>query len=315
MSKYSSKNYSNAKVGVFMPCYNMGPFIDEALESLYKQTFQDFIVIIADDASPQKSTRDKLSKITLPRCKVYFEKKNIGLVGISNKYMDKLDTDYIVLFSPDDKLHPDFLQEQVEYLDRNKDVHAVSTWVQEFDEGDTVIKYTDASCRLPGMLVENRFSGAALIRKQSWLEAGRYDPDKEFYPNLDYDLWLSMLDKGLKLGVIPKPLFYWRVVGNSLSHSLDASRMLIFRKALFKKYQRLYEEYSSYVIENYLDKISKFEEYYAISEEGHDWLDQQYKNLTKENAILKLELDHSIRRPYARSVYKKAKRFINKKLH
>ncbi len=301
-----------AKVGVFMPYYNMDEYINDALDSLYSQTFQDFTVIIADDASPSKAAKKILSKIDRPRLKVFFEEKNMGLIKISNKYMSKLNTEYIVLFNPDDKLDPDFLKAQVEYLDSHKDVQAVSTLVQEFEGGNRLLEYTDKLCELPYMLVENNFSGAALMRKEAWLAAGKHDTNPALYPNLDYDLWLSMLDKGFKLGIIQKPLFYWRVRQKSLSHSMDSERMLAFRKGLVKKYSHLYEKYSDYIIGYYLDELSKFENYYQISEEGHEWLDNQYKSLTAENALLRSELERSIQRPYIRSVAHKVKNLLKK---
>lgn len=303
------------KVGIFMPCYNMGDYFNESLNSLRDQTYQNFIIIIADDASSQKTTHDKLAAIDMPRCNIYYEKKNMGLVRISNKYIDKLESEYVLLFSPDDKLHPDFLREQVEYLDTHPDTHAVCAWIQEFGEGDNLIKYKDELCKLPYMLVENHYSGAALMRKSAWLEAGKYDVNKNFYPNLDYDLWLSMLDKGFKLGTIPKPLFFWRVVSNSLSHRMKSRQMLVFRRELLKKYSALYEKHSSFVANHYLGVISKFEEYYELNEVGHEWLDNQYHALTKqntdlvkENTSLSARLASSIQRPYIRSVLGKIKR-------
>lgn len=292
-----------AKVGIFMPYYNMDEYIDEALDSLYSQTFNDFTVIIADDASPSKKTVKKLSGIHFPRCQIYFEKKNLGLIRISNKYMAKIDAEYIMLFSPDDKMHPDLLKEEVEYLDSHPNVHAVCTNIQEFGDGNQVIEYDDESCKLPHMLIENRFSGAALVRKSAWLAAGMHDTNKDLYPNLDYDLWLSMLEKGFALGTIPKTLFYWRVVKKSLSHNVNSSQILTFRKALLRKYSALYKEHAEYTIGRYLEIVSKFESYYATSEEGHDWLDNQYHSLMDENASLREHLDDSIQRPYVRSAY------------
>lgn len=301
------------KVGIFMPCYNLGDYINEALDSLYKQTYQDFTVIVADDASTHKSTLRTLSSIDLPRCEIYYEKKNLGLIKISNKYMEKLNADYIMLFNADDKLHPNFLADQVDYLDTHPDIHAVSTWVQEFGEGNRLIKYTEDACKLPYMLIENNFSGAALMRKTAWLAAGKHDTNKDLYPNLDYDLWLSMLNKGFTLGIVPKPLFYWRVRGSSLSHSVDPKKMYIFRKALMKKYSSLYQEHSRYVMQQYLELLYKFEKHYVLSEEGHTWLDQQYKNLTKENILLRSSLENSIQRPYLKSIYHKIKNRVKRK--
>lgn len=311
----------SAKVGVFMPCYNLGDYIDEALDSLYAQTFTDYTVIIADDASPQKSTIGKLQTITRPRCKIYYEKKNLGLIKISNKYMSLIDAEYIMLYSPDDKMDPRLLQDQVEYLDSHPNIHAVCTWVQEFGDGDGIIKYYDELCTLPQMLVSNHFCGAALVRKSAWIAAGKHDTNKDLFPNLDYDLWLSMLEKGFKLGTIQKPLFYWRVTRDSLSHRVNPDQILVFRKALLKKYASLYKKHSEFVTSYYLGELSRFEKYYIDSEEGHEWLDNQYHSLIRQNSQLNEHnqelverLSRSIQRPYIRSILGKIRSYCKQHL-
>lgn len=297
LSQESTGTALRAKVGVFMPCYNMGPFLEESLDSLYAQTFTDFHVVIADDASTDPETIGILQALERERCRVVFEPENLGLIAISNKYMADIDADYIMLFSPDDRMAPEFLQVQVDYLDAHPDVAAVCTWIQSFGESDAVIEYSDELCRLPEMLVDNHFSGAAVMRKSAWLAAGMHDPDPELYPNLDYDLWLSMLTKGMSLATIPRALFYWRVVGTSLSHAVSAERMRGFRRALVRKYADAYREHSSFVADHHIDVIARFEDYYNHTEEGRAWLQSQNASLTrelgrlvKENGLLRDEI-------------------------
>lgn len=313
MNELAKNQYT--KVGIFMPCYNMGSYLNESLESIYSQTFSDYQILIADDASTSQRSLKALRNISSPKCEIYFEPSNMGLSTISNKYLSKLNSEYIVLFSPDDKMHPEFLAEQVKYLDEHPDVAAVCVWTQEFEDGSSLIKYTNKGCKLPNMLVENNYSGAAMMRKSAWLECGRYETHKDFFSNIDYVLWLKMLEKGFHLATIPKPLFYWRVVKTSLSHSMSADDMFIFRKAIVKKFSNLYTEYASFVIPRQLEKIRNFESYYTKSEEGHAWLDDQYKKLSaeiqrlnenleaaeKNNKYLSSRLANAIERPYVRS--------------
>lgn len=273
---------SRTKVGVFMPCYNLGAYLSESLDSLDAQTFTDFQIVIADDASTDSDTIRALRQVNRERSVVRFEKANLGLVAISNKYMAELDADYIMLFSPDDRMDPRFLEVQVNYLDSHPDVAAVCTSIQCYGESEELIEYADERCRLPEMLVENRFSGAALMRKSAWLAAGMHDPDPALFPNLDYDLWLSMLSRGMTLGTVAEPLFFWRVLHTSLSHAVDAQRMLVFRRALATKYVDLYEAHARFVIDHDLEVIARLEDYHAKTEEAHSWLKEQYHSLSRE---------------------------------
>lgn len=85
-----SSVHKEPKVGVFMPCYNLGDYIDDAIESLKNQTYNNFEVIIADDASTDKKTINKLKKLKLPEnFQLFFENKNLGMNKISNKYGKK----------------------------------------------------------------------------------------------------------------------------------------------------------------------------------------------------------------------------------
>lgn len=280
---------SHSKVGVFMPCYNLGPFIQEALDSLYNQSFQDFVLIIADDASTDTETIATLQQLNLPRCQVFFEPQNLGVVGISNKYMSQMNVDYLLLFSPDDVMEPGFLAAQVKYLDAHPEVSAVCTWLQQFGEADGVLEYTDEKCTLPWMLVSNYFAGSAMMRAEAFRAAGMHDPSPKLHPHHDYDLWLSMLSKGLQLRTIPEVLIRYRIRGNSLSHSAGAQENLRFRRALVEKYSSLYAENMQFVLDFYLTELEKFDAYYAVAEEGRAWLDGQYHSLSAEVGRLSFE--------------------------
>ena len=54
------KNSNHPLVSVIMPCYKMGRFIGEALESVGKQTYTNWEVIAVDDCGPEDGTREAL---------------------------------------------------------------------------------------------------------------------------------------------------------------------------------------------------------------------------------------------------------------
>ena len=58
------------KVSVIVPCYNLGEYLDEAVNSVLGQTFQDFEIIVVDDGSTDEATNALLADYRRPRTRV-----------------------------------------------------------------------------------------------------------------------------------------------------------------------------------------------------------------------------------------------------
>lgn len=91
-----------SKVSVAVPVYNVENYIYEMLESVRKQTFRDFEVVIIDDGSTDSSPA-----IAKEFCKKddrfkYFRKENGGVASARNMAIDMASGEYIVFYDPDD---------------------------------------------------------------------------------------------------------------------------------------------------------------------------------------------------------------------
>ena len=248
--KKINKEYT---VGIVMPCYNLGEYINEALDSLSKQTFQDFHVIIVDDVSNDMNTVKILKQLSLPEnAELVFEKKNLGLSGVRNKYMHKFKTKYVFSFDPDDILDPLFLEKSVAYLESHPDKAAVAPWLDRFGIETGVSKLSEELASLPSMLINNHYLGSCVLRKEVFEQIGGYDTNRIVYGAEDYDFWLSVLENGWSLGVIPEPLFkYRRLENSSSSQSARPERAIEWRKYIVKKHSDLYKKYLLDVVLGY----------------------------------------------------------------
>ena len=287
-------------VGIFMPAYNQGKFINETLESLKQQTFQNFIVHIVDDGSDDGITKDVLKNIKYDKAKLFLNEDNKGVVFRANQHYKLLKTDYILVLCGDDKIAPTFLEKTVNYLEKHKDCGAVSTdmyyYMDSFDgEPFSTFHFDKEKMKIPAMLSECHCLGSSLMRGEA---LRKVDLSGGFTRYQDWDRWISMLESGWKIGLIPEPLFMYRLHEKSLSHSSSAKiEAETFRK-IIKKHNKLYTKYSVEVLEAL---FTKFQESGFYNKQ----LSRDYIRLEEENKKLNERIqtiDSSIVRRAARKV-------------
>lgn len=278
----------NARVGIFMPAYNQGNYILEAIDSLKAQTFQDFEVVVADDVSTDGITPRILKQLNYEKIsQIHFNKRNVGISNQTAKFSKEMKNEYFLILCADDKIAPSYIEECVKFLDKNPDVAAVATWIQYFGERDGIKQIHPEEIELPNMLFTNNMLGSSLIRRKALEDIGFSETKIEFKKHYDYDRWVSILEKNWRLAVIKKPLFFYRILSKSLSHSINLKDELLFQRAFTKKHSKLFKKYSRevtlYYIEKYLESVS----WASKLQKSKDWLDLEYNKLLKENSHVK----------------------------
>lgn len=120
-------------VSVIMPAFNMSKFITQSIQSVLKQTFEDFELIIVDDCSSDNtyeiacefSRTDK--RVVALRNETHF-----GAANTRNRALEYADGDYIAFLDSDDIWLPEKLERQLEFMRRND--HALTyTAYQKLD--------------------------------------------------------------------------------------------------------------------------------------------------------------------------------------
>ncbi len=205
-------------VSVVVPCYNGGRFIDQLLESLARQTLQDFELIIVDDGS-RDDTRAKLA--TLDKSIQVILQDNQGPGAARNTGIARARAPIVLALDCDDTLDPTFLQETVSLMQSSPaDVGFIFTHerMTGLREG-TAPRYF----KLFDQLFINRVPSCVMFRKKAWSGVGGYDPAmREGYEDWEFTIALAMA--GYRALVIPRPLFTYRVSNDGLLLRLS-SRM------------------------------------------------------------------------------------------
>ncbi len=196
------------KVSVIIPCFNLGQYLEEAVQSVLEQHFQDFEILIVDDGSTEQETLRLLEGYSRPRTTL-FRTPNQGLAKARNFLISRARGEYFCALDADDKLHPQFLEKTVATLDSDSSLTFVSTHLRMFGLEDRTWP-SEPRCDLPALLAEDTVITAALVRRAAVIAVGCYDERMPHQGDEDWDLWISLAEAGYKGGTLPDVLFFYR---------------------------------------------------------------------------------------------------------
>ncbi|WP_210366125.1 glycosyltransferase [Bacillus sp. REN3] len=219
------------KLTVIMSTYNADEFLDEALSSLTKQTFRDFVVKIVDDNSTDNTVsiinnwtkKDKRIKL------VKVNNKNRGLTQNLNELINESTSEYIARMDSDDISLPERFEKQIAYLENNKQVSIVGTWAFNINKKGVVNskRYVptehDDIFRMIGK-ANPIIHPTVMFRLNDIKKIGGYDGT--YRVAQDYDLWFRSMANGLLLANIPSFLFKYRVLESHVSKRRMKHRIL-----------------------------------------------------------------------------------------
>ena len=128
-----AKKMSNIEISVYITNYNYGNFLEGAIQSLLKQTFKKFEIIVIDDGSTDKSQLVINKYLLLKDKKIrLIQHKNIGLIKSSNIAIRASLGKFIMRLDADDYLKTNALEKF--YKNINKDPEIAWFIPQEYKE-------------------------------------------------------------------------------------------------------------------------------------------------------------------------------------
>ncbi len=104
---------TNPAISVIIPTYNRAGLIMKAINSILSQTFQDFEILIIDDASTD-NTREVIDNLGNPKIRYYKLDKNSGQCIARNYGIKRASGQYIGFLDSDDEWLPEKLSSQME---------------------------------------------------------------------------------------------------------------------------------------------------------------------------------------------------------
>jgi glycosyltransferase involved in cell wall biosynthesis len=202
-------------VSVIMPVYNCETFVEESVQSVLKQTFQDYELLVIDDASTD-STIKIIEKFTDRRIKLIRKQKNSGYTDSLNYGIKVAKGEYIARMDGDDISSPSRFARQITFLKNNRDIVGCGTWFKVLNTGEIIsppISHEEIKIEL---LKQNAFGHPTVMLRKNFLIKHKLFYDRDFEPAEDYDLWTRIVSKG-KLANIPEVLLVYRVHPHQVS--------------------------------------------------------------------------------------------------
>lgn len=240
----------DALISVIVPVYNADNYIDECVESLIKQTFDNLEIILINDGSTDKSGEKCIEWKNKDTRIVYMDKKNEGAGLTRNLGLEMAKGEYISFVDSDDWVDSKFLEELY-----NNIIYYDSEWAEcdmyRYHQESGVKNYI--SCNgYCGKVFEGNdkliygFPSLCktLTKKSVWIDNGLKMPDMPLEDLAIYNLVLTLCRNPC---AVLKPLYYYRKarkdsVSSNLSNYLNVSKSMQYLLDGFKHFN-LYEEY------------------------------------------------------------------------
>ena len=198
---------NNPLVSISIPHFNYPLYLDECVDSILDQTFQNFEIIIVDDCSTdiiareivlkQQNKDNRIKCIFNERNMKCAESRNIGILNSNGKY--------IVSFDSDNTMCSNFLERHLNEINSHPIVSSNYQWFGDKNE----MEIKPESCGLNILLTTNYIDCCAMFEKQLWEECGGFKSELENMFD-DWEFWINLAKLGYEVYFIPEILFNYR---------------------------------------------------------------------------------------------------------
>lgn len=210
-------------VSVIMPAYNAENYIQAALESVFKQTFYDWELLVVNDCSIDNTANlvEEYQKHE-PRIKLINLTKNMGApAGPRNLGIQNALGQWIAFLDADDIWHPEKLNRQMAVLQYTKAKFCSSQMI-DF-RGDETPKLSDALenqiewISFARQLIKLRTPTSSVIADKDLLLKHPFNEDMEYKAREDLDCWLHCHEELGETVKIMAPMVGYRIIDGQIS--------------------------------------------------------------------------------------------------
>tara|TARA_B100000029_G_scaffold301281_1_gene294177 strand:- start:33804 stop:34880 length:1077 start_codon:yes stop_codon:yes gene_type:complete len=241
--KIGSKNkniiLSNPVITVLMSVYNGERYIQESIESILTQTYENFEFIIIDDGSKDK-TKELIRSYDDKRIKFFVNKKNIGLTKSLNIGLKFSKGKYIARMDADDISLPDRLEKQVNYMNINKDIDICGSWAKTIGENFGEIRkypvnHDEIKCNL---LFNNIMCHSSVMMREKIFSDGKVKYDPSILYAQDFEFFARLINTYI-FANIPEVLIHYRIHENQIAEKKKKEQSLIANTIITRQLNKI----------------------------------------------------------------------------
>ncbi len=282
----SEANIISPEISIIIPTYNSEKTIRETIESVLKQTFINWELIIINDGSTD-STLEIASNFTDSRIQVFSYPHGGGNCSRNRGFKHALG-ELISFLDADDLWTPDKLESQFNALQSNPEASVAYSWTNCIDENGHFLRrgsYITANGNVYAQLLIINFlehGSNPLIKREAFNAVGGFD--ESLNAGQDWDLYLRLAAK-YNFVAVPFPQILYRVSSNSLSSNvarLEAACLTVLDRAFNHTSESL----------QYLKKHSLANLYKYLIYKSLDGFPDRNKTLISCQLLWKLIINH-----------------------
>ena len=199
--------------------YNYQHYIRTTLDSILRQTVQDFEIVVVDDASSDASV-EVIRGYQDPRIRLFINERNIGGAASYNRAVEAARGEWLVNLDADDWIAPEKAERQIAFaaadpgldiigtfltlVDADGNRHADADPIEEMYNKPHAVEWLDTWFHYNPLA-----RSSSMVRRSSHLRVGLDDPAMVRAP--DYELWTRFLRHGYRFGMVPEKLTFLRL--------------------------------------------------------------------------------------------------------
>lgn len=219
-------------VSVLMAIYNCENTLIEAVNSIIRQTYTNWELIIFDDCSSDNTYNIALEIAKKDkRIKVFKNDKNLTLAPTLNRCLKESRGTYIARMDGDDVCAPNRFEKEVDCLINNQEFVVVSSLMELYDDNGVygLVKYKEYPQKEDFVYGSPICHAGCMMRKSVLDTLHGYNNSPEVERIEDYDLWIRMYSAGYKAYIIQEPLYSMRDDRNAIKRKKFKFRINEFK--------------------------------------------------------------------------------------